>query len=384
MRNFAKIQATYDFVVDLYENGDYLDDVHETVNDNLEDFLAMGCDPAKLADMMDPINVLVRADLFKGIDFNPTAKRLDSIDFEVHFEQLVDLGVKADAAREAVAEWDGDVIINHIAELLKCGFSKEELSDLLYKKIGDYGPSFDNKEYLDVVSTSEHLYTFLSRECLEYAGDGSFYAGCYECTIPFDVAALIEHGADKDVISRWIANQMIYRIFNENLQKELHKYGVFPSEEQIVCALSMRDDGYIHDWMSEEPEPNPNFMAFMNDSENPHDLISKLDDISDCAITDYCEYYCYSATKDYIMRFPNFWKNAVILFLEAHGEGMYDELCCSLQILDWLQIGESEWKKVLSGHKEWIEECIEEAKNDPDYWSEEEVVFLNKLVSFAS
>lgn len=402
-KDFVKIQATYDFILDQFESGDHLDDVSKTVNDNLEDFLAIGCEPAKLASMMDPVDVLTRAELFKGIDVNPVAKRLDYIDFEVFFKQLVELGVKAPSIRTLVAEWDGETIVSHIADLRKCGFSKKDLAELLYEKIGEYGPSFDNEEYLDVVSTSERLYVFLSRECLEYAGDGKFYAGYYEDSLPFDVATLVNHGADKRVITKWIADQMVQHIFDDDLHEELEKYDVFPSEEQIVSALDriysvypkrnsvfmkimsgLVADDPIHGWMEED---NQLFIGFMDDSENPHELISKLNDMSDCAITEHCEDNCYDVTESDIMQFPDFWKNIAILFLEDHNEGSHDELYYNLRNLDWLQIDESEWKKVLSDHKEWLEECIKEFENDSSNYSFDystEIELLNKLLAFAS
>lgn len=375
-KDITKIQVAYDIVLDQFESGEHLDDVSWTVDDNLEDFLAIGCEPAKLASMMNPIDVLTRIELFRGIDVNSVAKRLDDIDFEVFFKQLVELGVKADSIRNLVAEWDGETIIYHIAELLKCGFSKEDLSDLLYEKVDEYNFDFSDADCLDLASTSKHLYTFLSRGRLEYIDDCVFWE---------TIEVLLERGADKKVITEWIADHMTWQLFYEDFHEQLCKHDMFSSEDQIVGALEMGDSqSYICDWMrGNDGNPNPLFMAFMNDSENPHDLISKLNDISDCEITDYCECDCYDVTENYVRQFPNFWKSVAIIFLETYDKGKHYELYCNLRTLDWLQVDESEWRKILSGHKEWLEECIEEFKNDTDDYSME-VKLLNKLLAFAS
>ena len=376
--NIVRIQVLYDFISDQFESEYHLDDVAQTVNDNLEDFLRIGCEPAKLASMMDPAYVLARIDLFKGIDINPVAKRLNNID--TIFDQLVSLGVKADSIRNHVAKWNGETIINHLAGLRKCGFSKKELGDLLYKKISEYGPSFGNAEYLSVICKNEHLYQFLSRECLKDSGDGGFCSGYFSDSLPFDVAALVKKGADKTVISEWVANHMCRCIFDTNLYNELHKYGVFPNEKQIINALwsGVHRDA-IYDWMHEVPNPNSLFMEFMNNSEHPYELISELDDLSDHEIID--AFWYLDSDKDDFMKYRNVWKAIFTLMFEKYPEER--EAVVALEHLhDQIKLSEAEWKAVLSGRKEQLESCIKESESDSDF--REDVELLKHLRKYAS
>ena len=380
-KDLAKIQATYDYILDQFEEGDHLEDVFQTVNDNLEDFLAIGCEPAKLASMMGPVDVLTRIEFFEDIDINPVAKRLNRIGFEIFFKKLVELGVKADSIRDFVAKWDGETIVNHLADLQKCGFSKKELADLLHEKIDEYDVDFFNEEYLDIISASEHLYAFLCKEHLECSERGNFWTR---------IGALLEHGADKTVITKWIANHMTRELFCEDFREELCENGLFPSEEQIVTALGDMGahESPIHDWIN--GDPNQSFMIFMNGSKNPCELITKLDDMSDSGITNYCEDWWYELTEDDVMELPNFWKSIAILFLETHNAENSDcyDLYCNLRTLDWLRINESEWRKILSGRKEWLEksikDCITESEDYPFENYSEEIGLLNRLLAFAS
>lgn len=134
MESPAEIRAMFDFIFARYEYGGHIDEVHKVVNENLEAFLSIGCKPRTLAMMMDSVDVLRHAENFKCIDINPIALQLSPADIDLFFDQLIELGVKADFIREAVVEWDNEKIIERSKKLQKCGFSKKEISELLHNK----------------------------------------------------------------------------------------------------------------------------------------------------------------------------------------------------------------------------------------------------------
>ena len=230
-KDLAKIQAMYDFLVDQIESGDYhLDDIQMSISENLEDFLSIGCEPAKLAAMMDPVEVLARIELFKGVDINLVAKRLYSIDFETFFDQLVSLGLKAEMARKFVAEWDVEDILKRSDGLQKCGFSKKELADMLFEKIDGYWLwGFPKENLYDIISTSEHLDAFLSKLRRE--------SDCEYGVIPFDVETLLRYGADREVIIKWVVGNYTSLLLDEDYRKTLSELKILPSDAQIAEAM---------------------------------------------------------------------------------------------------------------------------------------------------
>lgn len=382
-RDFAEIEAKFDFILDQFNSGEHLEDVRETAGFYAEDFMAAGCDPQQVAMMMDPEEVIIRSDIFGDIDINSIAKQMDYINLENYLDKLVELGVQADSIRETVAEWDGKTIVENSVKLQKCGFSKEELADLLYRDIHQFKIYFDfDESCLGLISASSHLYDFLRQVEYEYDFDG---------TKPFSFSVLIEHGADKEIIVDWIIHRLAYRLFDdEEFQREMDRCGIVLSEDQIVEALE--EDYYVvEDLLGEKP--NKNFLKFLNDSKRSYELISKLDEVSCHALLRFYwdEIENFLSNDRIIQEYPELCKNLGILCLEEYDEEPYNEealaeLDITIDIFKTLQLSEDEWKRILFGKKRWLEEYVKVASSDPERYlfDEKERRFYENLIALAS